>query len=73
MVPAVRLKFNFIFTDKMPASMAALLTLPGQLTYSSFHLQIRHTHIAPHARYEAHRGIPRTRLAQGIPHNREDR
>src|SRR3989337_2563953 len=36
------------------------LTLPTHLQYSSSHLQIRQTHIAPHARYEAHSGIPRT-------------
>jgi hypothetical protein len=37
-----------------------LLTSPTLLTYSTNHLQIRHTHISPLARCEAHSGISRT-------------
>lgn len=40
--------------------LTSALTLPARLKYSSSHLQIRHTHIAPLARREAHSGIPRT-------------
>jgi hypothetical protein len=36
------------------------LTLPAPLPYSSSLLQFRYTHIAPHARREAHSGIPGT-------------
>jgi hypothetical protein len=46
-------------------SLLSALTLPAKLKYSSPHLQICQTHIAPHVQREAHGRVPRrTRLAQ---------
>ena len=54
-------------TRKHPAAKPLIpaLTPPTHLQYSSSNLQIRQTHIAPHARYEAHSGIPRTGAGAG--------
>ena len=40
--------------------LTSSLTARNVLQYSSPHLHFRPTHIAPHARYEAHHGTPRT-------------
>ena len=47
-------------TGKTRKPLTSSLTAHDTLPYSSPHLHFRPTHIAPHARYEAHHGTPRT-------------